>query len=808
MGGFEHVQTAAAVRDLIKQVATKVVSQNAPTPNTGRVISVNLASLTATVWFPGDDAPVSVNLFANNLPQQWHDQFDDGTGTVINTSTTGYGSLVTVETLNGKQYITEVLSGSSFGFDQRILDMSLVTQEATDINSTAPKDLVGVPNETLLNCHIFSSTVTDGQAINFGPFLRYDGTEAGVGFLEMTVTWASGCKYYRLVTSPFEDFDHPGSNGVLDQWMRIMPESTANNASGVGYDFDLDVCVKKTLYGNIDDFTSGYEIWFRVVRRNLRTDTGGGISQASTGLDAYVAIRSTALQRGRATTGRQLFMQTVDISPPSHHGYLGFHDARHLWHDTDNDGVYDAFGRFVTANWGFSDSSQNWSVVQGSASAFSVNGTEALCDIPIVNVIQVITNALANGPTVDTTWTMWVDAIPTGGDIQVGCVQRRTGSSDYYLLKCNFTTAGTITASIIKVVAGVTTTIGTDVTGVVTFAIGTKIKMRTRLKGSSLQSKIWLAVNDEPEAWTRSETDTAITQGTNTQTIGLTFLAVTANTNTKPYRVHIDNWKSDMQGPTVYTDSNQWRSGPWRSSLLRLANDLQKTWVLDGIWSWDGARIMWSGAIYFNGIGHHHNGLVNGKLKLTFPDINDKVYIAGSTSYTMTGNGVFLNPGDALYCAIPPEGNWQDLSKYLFVVFAANTFDYQLPEWAVLICIHQQGSAGQAASLRLGNGDEIDNWRNVTFLNSWTNWNADGVHYRREGNQTVRLQGLAKGSSKTANVIFNLPVGFRPAYALFFGTIASDLWGAVVINTNGDVQFYQGTATWIALDNVTFVAEQ
>jgi hypothetical protein len=803
MGSFSHIDTAAAVRDIINKAAEKKVNSLAPTPNIGRVISVNLASLTATVWFPGDDSPISVNLFANNLPQQWHDQFDDGTGTVVNTSTTGYGSLVAVETFNGKQYITEVLSGGQFGFDQRALDLSIVTQEATDINSTAPRDLIGIPNETFINCHVISSTLTDGQAINFGPFLKFDGTEAGVGSLEITATWSGSCKHYFLVTSPLEDFDHPGNAGVLDQWMRILPDSTANNSAGVGYDFDLDVCVKKTLYGNIDDFTSGFELWFRVLRRNLRIETAGGLANASAGADVYLTIRSSSIQRGRSLTGRQLFMQYVDISPPANHGYLGFHDSRALWHDSDNDGVYDDFGRVKTSGWGLSDSSQAWSVFQGSASSFLVNGTDGVCAIPAVNSIQSAVVVSTSGPAIDVTVTFWVEAIPTGADAQAAILLRRVDANNYYLAKCNFTSAGTVTASITKIVAGVTSTIGTDVTGVVTFVANTKVKLRARIKGSLINTKIWLRGLDEPEAWKRTETDTSIAQAGG-QALGLSFVAVTGNTNTKPYNVHVDEFRSVTQERSTYQDANQWRPGPWRSGVLRLANDLQKTWVLDGVWNWTGSHLSWTGSIYFSGVGHHHNGLLNGRMKLSMPEVNDRVYVAGSTFYTMTGTGINLGLGDALYCAIPPEGDWQDLSQYLFIVFNDNTFDYQLPEWAVLIAVHQPGLAGQAASLRLGNGDELDNSRGATLLNGWTG----SASFRRGANQTVRLQGQPNGSAKTANTIFTLPVGYRPGATVFASVSANSAYGLVLIGTNGNVDLNIGNAAYVSLDCITFMAEQ
>jgi hypothetical protein len=807
MGGFEHVDTAAAIRDIIKTAAEKVVANQSPGPNYGRVISVNLASLTATVWFPGDDSPITVNMFANNLPQQWHDQFDDGTGTVINTSTTGYGSIVAVETLNGKQYITEVLSGSQFAFDQRALDLSLVTQEATDIMLSTPKDLVGTPSETFISCHLTSSTLVDGQAINFGPFLKYDGTQPGVGSFDITVTWGSGCKSYNLVTSPLEDFDHPGNVYVLDQWMRILPSQTANSANTVAYDFDIDVCVKKTLYGNIDDFTSNYEMWFRFIRRDARIDPNFSfISNPSAGSDVFFSMRSTSIQRGRAVTGRQLFMQYVDISPPSHHGYLGFHDARHKWHDTDNDSIYDDFGRVTTNGFGRSDSTQTWGVFAGATSAYSTNGTDGVCAVASNNLLHYILDSVAEGPTLDIVATTWIEVMPTGANAEFSIMARRTDASNFYQLKCNFTAGGTITASMNKTVAGVFSVIGTDVTGVLTFTTFMKIKVRARLRGSTLQLKIWKRGTDEPLAWTETTTDSSLPLTSGNSGCGVGFGTVTGNTNTKPYIMHVDEYRADMQGPNLYLDAVQWRPGPWRSALLRLAHDIQRTWTLDGTWTWTGSNLSWTGTIFLNGVGHHRNGLAQGYYTLTMPQTGDKVVIAGNTSYTMGGSpAIPLNAGDSLYVSIPPATEiWQDLSRYLFIVRSADVSDYQLPEWAVLIASHNQGSGGQSPSLRLGNGDHLDNWRGATLINGWTGT----ARYRRESNQIVRLQGQPGGNAKTSDIAFNLPVGFRPGFSSFHSVVADGVWGFITIGTNGDVTRQAGGVTaYMALDGITFVAE-
>jgi hypothetical protein len=91
--GFDHVSVAAQMREIIESQAKKVVLSQAPKPNYARVISINFAALTASVWFPGDDQPVSVNIFTDRLPASWQEQINPSSGGV-NTSYAGYGSLV------------------------------------------------------------------------------------------------------------------------------------------------------------------------------------------------------------------------------------------------------------------------------------------------------------------------------------------------------------------------------------------------------------------------------------------------------------------------------------------------------------------------------------------------------------------------------------------------------------------------------------------------------------------------------------------------------------------------------------------
>lgn len=99
-------------------------------------------------------------------------------------------------------------------------------------------------------------------------------------------------------------------------------------------------------------------------------------------------------------------------------------------------------------------------------------------------------------------------------------------------------------------------------------------------------------------------------------------------------------------------------------------------------------------------------------------------------------------------------------------------------------------------------------YTNATLQNSWTVWGGGFATpgYTKMPGGVVKLQGLAGGGSKTSDVIFTLPSGYRPSNILLFPAIATDALGAIRVDTNGAVNRYLGTATWISLDSVVFPA--
>lgn len=101
-------------------------------------------------------------------------------------------------------------------------------------------------------------------------------------------------------------------------------------------------------------------------------------------------------------------------------------------------------------------------------------------------------------------------------------------------------------------------------------------------------------------------------------------------------------------------------------------------------------------------------------------------------------------------------------------------------------------------------------WCGFTFQNSWKNYTsppyASGA-YTKGADGVVQLKGLLNGGA-IGTIVTNLPAGYRPAHQLIISIESADAFGAIDIRPNGDVVASIGSATWIAIDSVNFVAEQ
>ncbi len=98
-----------------------------------------------------------------------------------------------------------------------------------------------------------------------------------------------------------------------------------------------------------------------------------------------------------------------------------------------------------------------------------------------------------------------------------------------------------------------------------------------------------------------------------------------------------------------------------------------------------------------------------------------------------------------------------------------------------------------------------ESWQTPTLQNSWVNWGGEynRAGYFKDSLGIVHLKGLVKNG--TANTIFTLPAGYRPAGRQLHGVACNpNAIGRVDILTDGRVERVSGSNGWISLDGITF----
>jgi hypothetical protein len=796
--GFDHIDSASRVREVIKKLANKEIDKAVPQPLVGRVMSVDLPRLRATVWFPNDEQPIEVKLLSSVIPGDWQHKSARGAFD----SLSGYGSRVVVERLNNSLYVTQVLTGGQFSFDSQTMGHSIVAQRATpitagDVTSIVP--IVGDPHETFINCTIEDFTVADGGAIQFGPFTGVN-TLPDAGWMEVTVTaQGAAVKYYNFALNPLYDFQYTGGNGALDSWFRLVPEKQICDIKGQTIDFDFEVTLKKTPYGNPIDFEENQELWMRVIKRG----------SSWTGLSCQVTIRGTNIIKGRSLSGRELFMQDVLASPAEAKGYLGFHNSQVIFRDFDDYGVLDNFGRTVTSGWGTSDSYTTYTVRSGSASTnYGVDGTRAYISAT-ANSAYYITLDKSNAGNADMYWDVTIPTMPTGAEFQTGAIMRYVDNANMMLCKVIFNTNGTIALSLVSGSGGVFTPYGTDYNPGFTYSAGDTIRCRARAFLSAGFIKAWNPATMREPDWVKIEG--GFPAGVSSNVSGLFFQPGGANTNTKPVRAYFDRVRLTVYPKGQDNSGKQWHTGPWRSGLLRLADNLQKTWLLQGNFTWDRTNgLKWFGQIMFSGVGQHRMGLGAGISQMQYPPATS---ISGFTipivpnggSKTVGSGGILLDPGEALWLAIPPGQTWENLYEYLFIVSATATADFDMPEWAVLIA-YRNTSTNLGPDLRLGNGMHLDAWKPLTYLNGWAdNGAAPHGSYRLQDPNHLEIIGrMTPGTKTNGTDCFTIPGIYNPIYPV-------TLYGMCNGQVTGESPHFElngGTATCYGIGTSTIVSIQ
>jgi len=96
---------------------------------------------------------------------------------------------------------------------------------------------------------------------------------------------------------------------------------------------------------------------------------------------------------------------------------------------------------------------------------------------------------------------------------------------------------------------------------------------------------------------------------------------------------------------------------------------------------------------------------------------------------------------------------------------------------------------------------DIDEW---SLDNGWMNYeNGYTIARAIKSNGFVTLEGLISGGEDNT-VAMTLAEGFRPSGKVRFAVAASDGFGDVTVETDGQVRVQRGSATWTSLSGITY----
>lgn len=191
--------------------------------------------------------------------------------------------------------------------------------------------------------------------------------------------------------------------------------------------------------------------------------------------------------------------------------------------------AYDSFTRTVGAgSWGTSDGGQAWTLVAGTASDRSVDGTRGLVTLPSTPATIRLQTLPGNIADCEIRARLSVSAIATGDSLVPGILMRYTGTNDFYRARLHFGLSGALSVSVTRG----STQIGSTVLLPHTYTAGAEFELRARLVGHRILARVWRTGTGEPPAWHCDQTVTSSPIATGQ--IGCTASAFSGNTNVSP----------------------------------------------------------------------------------------------------------------------------------------------------------------------------------------------------------------------------------------------------------------------------------
>ncbi|WP_432164859.1 hypothetical protein [Streptomyces sp. bgisy031] len=206
----------------------------------------------------------------------------------------------------------------------------------------------------------------------------------------------------------------------------------------------------------------------------------------------------------------------------------------------------DTFGRTVANGWGNTDAGQPWTTFNGTASDFSVNGTQGVISHTTRNVFRYAALTSLVVADVETLTQFTVPVMPTGDSIYTYVLSRaNTAVTSYYFARVEITTSGVVALSLRK--RNPTEVLLATAATTLTHVAGQSYKIRFRVEGSALSARVWVATAPEPSVWHATVTDAdplvAAAGG-----VGFRSFIGTANTNALPVLTPVDDFQiSDSQ---------------------------------------------------------------------------------------------------------------------------------------------------------------------------------------------------------------------------------------------------------------------
>ena len=171
--------------------------------------------------------------------------------------------------------------------------------------------------------------------------------------------------------------------------------------------------------------------------------------------------------------------------------------------------VQDAFGRTATGGWGSADVGGAWTV-GGTASNYSVSGGEGRISLTAGGGRTASLSSVSQS-SADVTARLSLDKAMTGGGVYMAVIGRQVNSSNDYRLKLRVQSNGSVTAQLVRVVAGSEAVIQTVATVPgVTVAAGDGLQVRFQVSGAgttALAAKVWKSGTAEPAAWLLESSD-------------------------------------------------------------------------------------------------------------------------------------------------------------------------------------------------------------------------------------------------------------------------------------------------------------